>query len=211
MMMMEAIRLSLLSEEERKRKEEKEAKKEAKKKGKEGKHPGKTPSTPIHISTDSDDAPRPSESSTSASPSYSDDTAPNSKGKGKGKGVEHQVVTSPNAEVPASQATGLTTNLRPRSISRQVSNSSSTATSFMDSAPGSVGNGFHGSTSSFEASAGGSALKVAGSKSEDITRASTPPMGGGSGAESMFNFRSLAAMIGDDDDRLEESRHVEHV
>ncbi|KAI9793219.1 MAG: SNF1-interacting protein [Peltula sp. TS41687] len=204
MMMMEAIRLSLLSEEERKRKEEKEAKK----KDKESKRTGKTTETHLQISTESDNAQGLSEGSTSASPSHSDDPALD---HGKGKGVKRRAVTPPNADVPASTTMASGSSLRPQTMTHQVSNSSSTATSFVDSAAGSVRNGFHGSTSSFEASAGASAHnKVGGSKSEDITRASTPPMAGGSGPESMFNFRSLAAMIGDDDDpRVEESRQGE--
>jgi hypothetical protein len=76
---------------------------------------------------------------------------------------------------------------------RQMSNVSSNASSFIDSAPGSFRDDHN------LASAGGSGLD----NSNDPSANGTPV------AEPMLNFRSLAAMIGEEDKRFD-SEHIEH-
>ena len=245
MMMMEAIRLSLATEEERKKKEEKEAKKEAKQKGKETKKFAKGARKSSQAVNDLETTSGLGESSKSGGSSNPDDTAPTD----KGKGVDRRVASSSTSVIPPPLERPLSTEPHPPSSSgipgehgsspqvqagrsedqlqssgltgcpprpekgvmgpsplQHVSRSSSPATSFIESAPGSIRSGLHGSTSSFDASPNASTTKVGGSKSGDITRASTPS--GGAGTESMFNFRSLAAMIGDDD-KHDETRPTE--
>jgi len=73
---------------------------------------------------------------------------------------------------------------------RQLSNASSSASSFQES-------GADGS-SSFEPSPNASGLHVDHPVLDDAPASETPP-GGGAGTEPMFNFRSLAAVIGDED------------
>lgn len=200
MMMMEAIRLSLAAEDDRKRKEEKEAKKEAKKKEKETKKAEKAAkksglhainSSASHAGTESGPS-SPLARVESASSSFVDEEPGIS---GKGKGVDrtgtlplgipqrnHQ--ESPSASAPTGQQesflpfTTLASEPSKRSHLRQMSNASSSASSFMD--PGS---------------------------SQAMTGSNTPP-GGGAGTEPMFNFRSLAAMIGDKE-KGEDAIHVE--
>jgi hypothetical protein len=200
MMMMEAIRLSLAAEDDRRRKEEKEAKKEAKKKEKETKKAEKAAKKsglyPINSNASqggTDSGPSsPLPRGESASSSFVDEEPG---GSGKGKGVDR--TGSPPVGIPprnhqdfpnASAPTGQHESLSPfsalasepsrRSHLRQMSNASSSASSFMD--PGS---------------------------SQAMTGSNTPP-GGGAGTEPMFNFRSLAAMIGDNE-KGEDSVHTE--
>jgi len=91
-----------------------------------------------------------------------------------------------------------------------MSNASSPASSFIESVPGSLRNDFHGHGSS-------SSLDTPNASGTNIAgQASGTPEGGDSngnaGSESMFNFRSLAAMIGDDDDdKADAAKHIEHL
>lgn len=91
---------------------------------------------------------------------------------------------------------------------RQMSNASSPASSFMESIPGSLRNDFHGHGSS-------SSLDTHNASGTNIAghTGNTPDSGGeASGTESMFNFQSLAAMIGDDDeDKEDAAKHIEHL
>lgn len=243
MMMMEAIRLSLASEEERKRKEEKESKKEGKKKEKESKRAerasSRNPSNGVDPSAVAGSSGGPSNAATTATDIHD----PNHKGKGAeletpspfSPGPGSLPSTMPSSafadgpsdatadQLPPSHSndercrlapqpsTGLDMFQRverepigPSHLRREMSNSSSPATtSSIDSRPGSVRNGFHGSGPTFDApssNASASALNVSGSRSDGGTSAmaSTPPAGG-AGSEPMFNFRSLAAMIGDEE------------
>lgn len=189
MMMMEAIRLSLAAEEDRRRKEEKEAKKEAKKKEKETKRAEKAAKkSGIHTLNSNashpgiDSGPNsPLARAESASSSLIDEEPGNS-GKGKGidrtdtpsLGIPHRTYhDSSSSLVPTGQLdtlssySALASEPSKRSHLRQMSNASSSASSLMD--PGS---------------------------SQAMTGSNTPP-GEGAGTEPMFNFRSLAAMIGD--------------
>ena len=86
---------------------------------------------------------------------------------------------------------------------RQLSNASSVASSFGDSAPSSLRMDLN------LPSASGSGLDVtAGAQDTSGYRSGTPPAGG-NGLEPMLNFRSLAAMIGEED-KGRESEHIEH-
>lgn len=187
MMMMEAIRLSLAAEDDRRRKEEKEAKKEAKKKDKETKKAEKAAKKsgfhPIHSNASNpgtDSGPSsPLGRLESAASSFIDDEPSNF---GKGKRVERNgpapagmssrdqpessfaLVSSSQNEFSLSHSAAAAEPCR-RSHLRQMSNASSSASSFMDPV-----------------------------SSQGMTESATPP-GGGAGTEPMFNFRSLAAMI----------------
>jgi len=250
MMMMEAIRLSLAAEDERKRKAEKEAAKEAKKKAKEEKKKEKKERKGVYGS-----------GASSASGSALSLSLPglgrrrgNSGGSNlarevmpeaaetpalKGKGVDRSNITSaPTGTAPIDFARGpshsaipgarhLDTNTlasiqglhqpspsptAPENPShlRHMSNASSPASSFIESVPGSLRNDFHGhgSSSSLD-TPNASGTNVAGHNG------GTPEYGdsnGSAGPESMFNFQSLAAMIGDDeDDKEDAAKHIEHL
>ena len=237
MMMMEAIRLSLASEEDRRKREAKDAKKEAKKKDKENKKAEKmakkagiyqTSTTP---STTALDSPRKGASSIHES------SQPNN---GKGKAVQRPSAESsaeppfragpfplvnklaPNESSNSEESGSHPERYRapfqsndPHSAStykpshlRNLSNASSSASSIIESIPGSLKNG--GSHSSFEASPNTSGIDIPHGNMKDSFRSNTPPTGGAS-IEPVFNFRSLAAMIGDDDkaDMIGQHKHVE--
>jgi len=92
---------------------------------------------------------------------------------------------------------------------RQMSNASSPSSSYIESIPGSLRNGFaHGSSSSLD-TPNASGTNVNG---QDGGTPEGDDASGNAGNESMFNFRSLAAMIGDDDDdKADAARHIEHL
>ena len=205
MMMMEAIRLSLASEEERRKKEEKDAKKKEKdeaKKAKKAEKAGRKNSLfTLHSNTSNnengEDVLRRERSGTLDSMTE-DDTQSAAKGKAvertipaDGAGVSNDDIQP--GRITGSQPTSLLSTSQEslsgsfppaasepfrRSHLRQMSNVSSSASSFVD----------------------GSGQAFAGS--------STPP-GGGAGIDSMFNFRSLAAMIGDEE-KTEDASHIEN-
>ncbi|KAJ9638481.1 SNF1-interacting protein [Knufia peltigerae] len=200
MMMMEAIRLSLASEEERRRKEEKEARKESKRKEKEARKAEKAARKnslfTLNSNTSTPDASSMERSRSNLSLGADDDSI-----SGKGKGVERNGASSPDGAkvedeaprpsyIPALSLSGtsqesvassipIPTASEPfrRSHLRQMSNASSASSSFVEP---------------------GAAATFSGS--------GTPPPGS---LEPMFNFRSLAAMIGQED-KGETSSHVEH-
>jgi hypothetical protein len=255
MMMMEAIRLSLAAEDERKRKADKEAAKEAKKKAKEEKKKEKKERKGVYGSGTS-----------SASGSALSLSLPglgrrrgNSGGSNlarevmpeaaetpafKGKGVDRaNVISAPSTgtapiEIGSARPTGsghsgipgarhLDTNTlaniqglhqpspsptAPENPShlRQMSNASTPASSFIESVPGSLRNDFHGHGSS-------SSLDTPNASGTNLAghTGGTPEGGdsnGSAGPESMFNFQSLAAMIGhDEDDKEDAAKHIEHL
>ncbi|MCJ1392165.1 SNF1-interacting protein [Xylographa bjoerkii] len=220
MMLMEAIRLSLASEEERRKREEKDAKKEAKKKSKEDKKAEKAARkagvypTSTNQSTATLDSPQsgeflsdnvkgkaaqPNNFGRSSVPELSstlsrsaplgssmDDTAQSHLEKSRAQ-------IMPNDNSSASPYGN--TNYKPSHL-RTLSNVSSSASSIADSTAGMHNIG--GSHSSFEPSPSASGLNIPRAGLQDTFISATPP-GGGAGTESMFNFRSLAAMIGDDE------------
>jgi len=203
--MMEAIRLSLASEEERRKKEEKDAKRrrkeEAKRAKKAEKSSRKNSLFTLHSNTSNNDSSegnilRRERSSTI------DSIEEESRRLGKGKGVDRTTSEEisapanddmPQERIPGSQPTSLLSTSQEslsgsfpptvepfrRSHLRQMSNVSSSASSFVE----------------------GSGQAFAGS--------STPP-GGGAGMDSMFNFRSLAAAMIGDEEKGEDTTHVEN-
>ena len=212
MMMMEAIRLSLAAEEERRKREEKEAKKEAKKKEKENKKADKV-------------ARKAGVYQSSAGNSDSAlDTEPLSPNMIKGKAIDRgnaENITSEASSTQPERDRGLlqpsdansaslsygSATYRPSHL-RNLSNVSSSASSMMDSTPGSLRNGIVGSTSSFEASPSASGIDIPKNDFGSEAFSSATP-GGGAGTEPMFNFRSLAAMIGEED-KLDPAAYAEH-
>ncbi|KAL8786921.1 MAG: hypothetical protein Q9195_008000 [Heterodermia aff. obscurata] len=239
MMMLEAIRMSLASEDERRRKEEddskesrKSAKKEARKKEKEVKRAEKA-------------AKKSGIYSGSASQSSMDLRGESSEASGKGKAVQQPPEAIPSGSSATAPFSPLTPSspflpdptttdqeqahlhleraraqLQPEispfaspfdshpyrpSHLRNQSNASSTDDD--DSVRASLRGGFRGSGSgsSFEVSPSGSGINI----TEAHPLSGTPP-GGGAGLEPMFNFRSLAAMVGEDE-KAESTKHVEHL
>jgi hypothetical protein len=242
MMMMEAIRLSLAAEEERKRKSEKEAAKEEKKKVKEEKKKEKLERKGVYGSG----ASSASGSALSLSlPGFSrrrgnsggsnlarEVTPEHAEAPGsKGKGVDHNGAGGPAASstidfaraesstmqqgIPGArhldQATlaniqdshkppSPTAPDRPSHL-RQMSSASSQASSFIESAPGSLLDSTIDSTNA-------SGTNTAGKRSSTHEGGDA---NGSAGAEPMFNFRSLAAMIDNDDEHKEgAANHIEH-
>lgn len=221
MMMAEAIRLSLADEEERRKKAEKEARKEAKKKEKEerkvnrrkssvyGDGPSSASASSLSLSLGfgrkrgnsaagnlrmeaaanaSASALQSSEAGPATSaPGPSSPDAPNSTSQdiGKGKGVDRG--EGQNADTPITFAT---TSL-PIPIAqacrgshlRQMSNASSVSSSGLDSLAGSFSRRHQDPRTS--------GLSIDNSKSDDEGTSSAA-----AGAESMFNFNSLAKVIG---------------
>ena len=237
MMMLEAIRMSLASEDERRRKEEddskesrKNAKKQAKKKEKEVKKAEKA-------------AKKSGMYSGSASQSSMDLRGESSEASGKGKAVQQPDATpsgssatvplpstpsSPYLPDPTTDQDQAQLHLeraraqlqpeispytspfdshpyRPSHLRKQ-SNASSTDDD--DSIRASLRGGLRGSGSgsSFDVSPSGSGINITEASTAHLS--GTPP-GGGAGVEPMFNFRSLAAMVGEDE--KVETKHVEHV
>lgn len=205
MMMMEAIRLSLAAEEDRRRKEEKDARKEAKKKEKEGKKAEKAARKSslfaVNSNTSIGDAGSVTleRSRSNLSLGLDDDSGSTS---GKGKNVDRDR-SAPIEAMRSDEEISRTPYLPTLSLSgtsqeslassipipgapaepfrrshlRQMSNASSASSSFVESGPAAAFSG-----------------------------ANTPPPGS---LEPMFNFRSLAAMIGDEE-KNELSAHVEN-
>ena len=214
MMMMEAIRLSLASEEERRKREEKESKKEAKKKDKESKKAEKAAKKTSSLTN------TPNQSSlalgTSQSESIIDDV---SSKPGKGKGVQQGSLdsssnnSSPSVAAPQthlerarqqilpteSSMTASPYSSTPRKPShlRTLSNASSSASS-VTSIPESSRQDTH-ETVSTEVSPQESGINIPGPVPEQGDYLSRTPPGGGAGTEPMFNFSSLAAMVGEDE------------
>lgn len=239
MMMMEAIRLSLASEEERRKREEKDAKKEAKKKEKENKKAEKLARKAGVYSISANQSNTGLESSTTeSSPIFEDFPSP----PGKGKGIQQ---TTPELSADVSSSSTETSSMtrplpsadsaasgqpkrgrgqlyteslsilhpphhyRPSHL-RNLSNASSSGSSVADSAVASLNNDFRKSNSSFEASPNSSGINILPRGSTQDTYISGTPPGGGAGLEPMFNFRSLAAMVGEDEIIHGEGPTVEH-
>ena len=251
MMMMEAIRLSLAAEEDRKRKAEKVAAKDAKKRAKEDKKTEKKERKAVYGSG----ASSASGSALSLSLPSLGRRRGNSGGSNlareimpeaseapvsKGKGVDRSNVTSAPSTATApidfaqpigANHTGIpgarhldmntlaniqdfhqpspspTAPEKPSHL-RQMSNASSPASSFIESIPGSLRNDFHGQGSS-------SSLDTPNASGTNIaSHTGNAPDNGGdaSGIEPLFNFQSLAAMIGhDEEDKEDAAKHVEHL
>ena len=219
MMFMEAVRLSLASEEDRKRKEEKALRKEAKKREKEEKKAAKKQGRSPYEGTPSGGASGSSLSlghfgrkrgNSAAShlrmeatvqgatqASKSGDTSPTPETKGcqkpdenvsgdKGKGVDRVVGSDPSASEASPPLGSLPIpTSRGGSHLRQISNASSLGSSSVDTPSGSYsGQGYQGPEGGSPRASG---MSVSG-QSEDGDR--------DTGSEPMFNFRSLAEIVG---------------
>jgi hypothetical protein len=251
LMMMEAIRLSLAAEEERKKKDEKEAAKEAKKKAKQDAKDAKKAEKAAKKAEKAGSlyaASTNQSTSTWASTSMTRSTSnlgfnsgtasPAVQGKGKapatssmgfspldeptstlnretsktregGKSTEHaqRYLEESRANLPSpSQPISLPipTEHSGRGHHRQFSGASSVASSIMESNPGS-----YRPESEFGTSPSASALDIPATSG---TGSSTPQNGqGAASGESMFNFRSLAAMIGEDEKEDHAAEHHENI
>lgn len=205
MMMMEAIRLSLASEEERRKREEKEAKKEAKKREKEAKKAEKSARKTGLYSTNASgsalDVPiglgRVASSSSSV---IGEESTP----VGKGKEVDR---VSPDAPVDATPtclgtASGSMNAVYPPA--NLTDQHQSMQSSVPQSSPRELSKPSH---LRHVSSASSSFSSLVESMSGD--HAGTTE-GNGSSTEPLFNFRSLAAVIGDEDKRDESAEHVEN-
>lgn len=233
MMMMEAIRLSLASEEDRRKREEKEAQKKAKKKDKEDKKAEKKArKTGVYPSSANASAAGLEGSSSEGFVGGME----SSQYSGKGKGVQQTESEQTNArtmnaasssmgadpqehleraraqllpsDAPPYPASYSSSTYRPSHL-RTLSNASSSTSSIDGSAPGSLKSDVRGQGSSFDVSPNASGVNIpAGASSQDTYIPGTPP-GGGAGMEPMFNFRSLAAMVGDE--KMKDVTHEENV
>ena len=246
MMMMEAIRLSLASEEERRKREEKEAKKEAKKKEKESKKAEKVArKAGVYQGSPSHSSPTLDTFHSGAKPVRETLPADSAKGKTVQRGgagsipgrssdsalssplLHSNVAYETNNDDAQNHLERSRAQLQPDALLsslpygaspykpshlRNLSNASSSASSVEESVPGSLKYG--GSHSSFEHSPNISGINIParGEAVRDTFSSATPP-GGGAGVEPMFNFRSLAAMIGHDEkaDLVDYSDHVEDI
>ncbi|KAI0096264.1 hypothetical protein GGR51DRAFT_568483 [Nemania sp. FL0031] len=231
LMMAEAIRLSLADEEERRKKAEKEARKEAKKREKEerkaakkkgevysggsastsslslglGRRRGNSGTSNLRV-----DASVAAATTVSAAARGSAPGSPTDKGKGVERGVVEETSTSlagssSSLPIPAPQVPRGSSHLR------QMSNASSISSNGLDSMPGSYTGMNRGTEDPYS-----SAISL-GEQSDQGDSASSEPL---------FNFRSLAEVVGvsidgdgsppDGDNRkhggkLDEGAHGEHV
>ncbi|KAF2226501.1 hypothetical protein BDZ85DRAFT_50714 [Elsinoe ampelina] len=247
LMMMEAIRLSLAAEEERKRKEEKEAAKDAKKRAKEeakaqkkadkaakkAEKAGSLYATSANQSTSTWATASMTRSTSNLG--YTSGTAsplPPGKGKAPATGImgfnpldeptstlnressKTDVRTAESAQRHLEESrANLSQPSQPISLPvpkegglrghhRQFSGASSVASSVLDSAPGSYRN-----ESALGVSPAASGLDMPGTSD---AKSGTPPTSGGTATESMFNFRSLAAMIGEEEKAEHQAEHNEN-
>ena len=225
MMMMEAIRLSLASEEDRRKREEKEARKEAKKKDKENKKAEKAArKNGVYPSSANQSSAGINSILGDASTSQGDLSSFPGKGKAPDTKIEQDSISSlaladpqehlerARAQILPNDSASLSSPYssspyRPSHL-RTLSNASSTTSSIEGSAPGSLD--IRGQGSSFDVSPNASGTNIPSVGSAQDTYISGTPPGGGAGMEPMFNFRSLAAMV-DHDDKVRDASHEEHV
>ena len=221
MMMMEAIRLSLASEEDRRKREEKDAKKDAKKRDKENKKADKIARKAGVYSSDSNLSNSGiGNSSGEAIASQDDLNSPSGKGKAARRAPADYTTQStsdatssmtgdPQEHLERARAQILpgeaavsspysTTSYR-TAHAKTFSNASSTTSSLEGSYPTSPRTDHPAQRSSIDVPLNPSSVSVPSSGSAQDTIISGTPPGGGAGMEPMFNFRSLAAMVGDDD------------
>ena len=224
MMMMEAIRLSLASEEDRRRREDKGSKKDAKKKDKLNKKAEKAArKAGVYLSSANQSTSGVDRPFAEASTSQGDLILSAGKGKAIQQDPSHgnfmpTAAEDPQEHLERARAQILPTDAamntsyspspyRPSHL-RTLSNASSTASSIEGSKPASLTTDHHGQSSSFDVSPSASGVNIPSPGSTQTTYISGTPPGGGAGMEPMFNFRSLAAMVGDDD-KSQEITHEE--
>ncbi|KAL4977826.1 protein sip5 [Aspergillus desertorum] len=202
MMMMEAIRLSLASEEERRKREEKELRKEAKRREKEAKKAEKMARRAGFYSNNASSSAldSPSDSrlpkvTSSSSSIVGEETAPD-----KGKAVERVTLPRNNVSLPENTSSD---DVPSGLLEPQQSHSSSSLGPPMPREPTKPSHLRHVS------SASSSFSSLVESMSEEPGVSSQPHEGTSSSAEPLFNFRSLAAVIGDEDKPDGAAEHVE--
>lgn len=215
MMMMEAIRLSLAAEDDRRKKEEKEAKKDAKKdakkKAKEDKKAEKAAKKNGFYTTSANQSSRTLES----------DQGSSGLAYGKGKSAARAGTHPRDIDVatgrmppPASPSENAQSYLQKSRAMLQTDSPSSPNFPSMSSRPSHLRDHSNvsssassineqtrpaaGSVSSVDPSPNASSVQIPRTGLSENTISGTPP-GGGAGVEPMFNFRSLAAMIGDEE------------
>ncbi|KAI2813202.1 hypothetical protein CBS115989_9672 [Aspergillus niger] len=204
MMMMEAIRLSLASEEERRKREEKEAKKEAKKKEKEAKKAEKvarkTELTSNNASSSALDV-LPDARLGRVTSSSSSIAAEEVVSAGKGKEVDRSVPAGGSAAEPSTAAE----EVQPAAASASPADQapSMSPPTIVQSSSKDVTRPSH---LRHVSSASSSFSSLVESMSEDHAGSAE---GAGSFAEPLYNFRSLAAVIGDEEKGDEAPEHVE--
>ncbi|EME41358.1 hypothetical protein DOTSEDRAFT_73692 [Dothistroma septosporum NZE10] len=239
LMMMEAIRLSLAAEEERKRKEEKEAQKDAKKRAKADKKEEKKAEKAVrkgvaaggalyHAGTNDSNSTWASTSMARSSSNLGGQPIAEEQVQGKGKqpvqdfagfnplaeptstlnrdvspessnAQRHLEESRANLQPPASAPINTPANPRSSHL-RELSNASSAASSFIESPqPGSI-------PASSDLPSHLDITPGAQNDNSNLSSTTGTPAATASSAEPMFNFRSLAAMIG----KEERNEHVEH-
>ncbi|KAI9934417.1 hypothetical protein ASPWEDRAFT_30799 [Aspergillus wentii DTO 134E9] len=199
MMMMEAIRLSLASEEDRLKREEKEAKKDAKKREKDAKKAEKSMrKNGLYSNNGSTSALDTNPDGRLARVASNSSSLEDSSVAGKGKEVDRASPSAPTiTEDTSSGATSSSAN--PTS-----SDPNQLLPSVVQAPPIEPSKRSHLRHMS---SASSSLSSLVESTSEDHIGATN---GNHSSTEPMFNFRSLAAVIGDEDKGDESAEHVEH-
>lgn len=210
MMMMEAIRMSLASEEERRKRAEKEAKKEAKRREKEAKKAEKSARKNGGDSNSGSSLAlnaRPTSSSGRAESSSSSSivTGDEMSSPGKGKGVDR--VSPAIAETASADSdslhSGIVTAAPQLSITKTDLDQSSSAYQPSPTDPPKRSHLRHVSSASSSC-----ASLVESTSGEHIGTGG--PAAGNPSLEPMFNFRSLAAVIGDEDKHNTSAEHVEN-
>jgi hypothetical protein len=203
MMMMEAIRLSLASEEERRKREEKGMRKEAKRREKDAKKADKAARKnglySNNASSSGVDGPADGKAGRVLS-SSSSGAGEEASAAGKGKGVER--VSPSVATGSADQSSGASSghvSPVPPTVNETEQDATSTSAQPPGMDPPKRSHLRHMSSAS-------SSLSSLVESTDD--RAATGD--GNQSMEPMFNFRSLAAVIGDEDKRDESAEHVEH-
>ena len=225
MMMMEAIRLSLASEEDRRKREEKDAQKKAKKKDKEDKKAEKKarktgvyPSGATGLGGSSSEvfvggmesSPYPGkgkgvqQTDSEQQNARAMNTTPSPMGVDPQEHLERARANILPSDAPPLSSSYSSSPYRPSHL-RTLSNASSSSSSIDGSAPGSLKSDIRGQESSFDVSPSASGINIPAAASAQDTYISGTPPGGGAGMEPMFNFRSLAAMVGE-----EKSKGVTH-
>ncbi|PYI06257.1 hypothetical protein BO78DRAFT_121286 [Aspergillus sclerotiicarbonarius CBS 121057] len=210
MMMMEAIRLSLASEEERRKKEEKEAKKEAKRKEKEAKKADKvarkTGLTSNNASSSALDVPPDGRLGrvTSSTSSIAGEEAVSA---GKGKEVDRVSPSAP-VGVPPAGSSAAAEGFQPPSVSVAPADQpqSMSPSPIVQSSSKEITRPSH---LRHVSSASSSFSSLVESMTEDPVGSHASAEGAGPFAEPLFNFRSLAAVIGDEEKDDEVPEHVE--
>lgn len=200
MMMMEAIRMSLASEEERRRKEEKEIRKEAKKREKEAKKAEKSMrKNAAYSNSQASLALRSSGTSSRVDSSSSSIMGEDATSSDKGKKVDRTASASTATASNDGESADASAASARQLLSRTDSDSFTQPSPTEPSRPSHLR---HMST----ASSTSSSFETGTAENPDSGEGSSNPA-----LEPMFNFRSLAAVIGDEEKTNGVAEHAEHV